>query len=217
MDFSSRYKKQLIALGFVGSADVGIPEEELSFCEDNLGITFPRALRDYYKVVGNLSELNSVYNRIYSPEDCEEKHGKLIFMEENQSIVYWGVALEEPTIEDPVVYQGSIDEKGMVKWYSEYKKCSDFLEIMLCWQAVNGGLKFNGIAENLESNTIKSLENWVFLGSLNGLRAYMFNKQAICVVGEGRSREIFLGAANEASYLSLKKQLASDGIDVQDI
>src|SRR5262249_17968637 len=82
----------------------GLPAKVLADAERRLGLNLPEALRHYYELAGGL-EINRSYNRILPPEEFETGDDRLIFMEENQDVVTWGILLSDLRLEDPVVWQ----------------------------------------------------------------------------------------------------------------
>lgn len=56
---------------------------------------------------------------------------KLVFMEENQCVVFWGIAKADLGEADPVVWQGVNGEP--IEWYAEDHRLSRFLMAMWKW------------------------------------------------------------------------------------
>lgn len=57
----------------------------------------------------------------------------LVFAEENENVVVWGILKSDLRIEDPVVYQGQ-EYNGKYSWYSEDSTFSRFVIQMFKWQ-----------------------------------------------------------------------------------
>ena len=112
--FAESYRKLLAAITGRASAAHGYPLRAIEAAEARLGFAIPEALRDYYLSVGR-HELNRVHNRLWSPDDLEVSHGRLVFLEENQCVVYWGVR-SRTTAADPVVSQTMDLDDG--EWFA---------------------------------------------------------------------------------------------------
>jgi hypothetical protein len=96
-------------------------------------LVIPRALSDYYAVAGK-HEVNTEYNRLLPIEELGWRGDRLVFMEENQWVAYWGIdraACREP---NPVVWQAPNNEPGPLEWYQERYLLNQFLMAMWRWQ-----------------------------------------------------------------------------------
>ena len=109
---------------------------------------------------------------------------RLIFMEENQAVVLWGVSTRTPDSDDPPISQGNNDEP--ITWYPEHRKCSVFLAVMLHYQAVSGGFLFCGSAEAPDqSGYLFEERGWKCYGEVNSLLAYCRPNQVVCLQPPG--------------------------------
>ena len=111
----------------------GIDPAKVKEVELNLKITFPLAIKQYYQLAGDIELINCFHNQIYKADEIKIIDDKLIFMEENQSICYWGIDLVANS-DNPEVYQGRLDEGKEIKWYSEEMSFSEFIVKMLEWE-----------------------------------------------------------------------------------
>ena len=121
--------------------------------EENLSFKLPIALREYYKTVGNVDELNNSQNFLTDlkelphilfdfrnqpealfdvEEDWRNEEDFLIFMTENQSVVYRALKLDSLNEADPIVWQ--IVTNSPPEFYSEEKSFSEFIVEMFDWQ-----------------------------------------------------------------------------------
>ncbi|MFN7972773.1 MAG: hypothetical protein U0166_10565 [Acidobacteriota bacterium] len=116
----------------------GVPEEQVILAESRLGFALPCALRDYYLVLGAVPKLNRVHNRLLAPSELQPEEGFLVFLEENQGVVSWGIPLSIIAEEDPVVWQRT--NTPPFRWLSEEKTFVAFLESMFTWYAEGGVL-----------------------------------------------------------------------------
>jgi hypothetical protein len=71
-------------------------------------------------------------NRFYAPADFRVTDGMVVFLEENQWVVSWGLKCEEmKEADDPPVYQGKPEGEKLDRWVREEEHCSDFLAGMV--------------------------------------------------------------------------------------
>jgi hypothetical protein len=109
----------------------GVPEARLAKAERRLGRPLPSALRDYLALAGLAPETRE-HNRLYLPEELQVEDGFLVFQEENQAVVHWGVPLRSAKRADPEVWQRANEDRA--EWYSEEMTLSDFVVKNLAWQ-----------------------------------------------------------------------------------
>jgi|SRR5215510_8708455 len=109
----------------------GIERTSLAASEKRLKLSLPRALRLYYQVAGKLA-INKEHNFLYEPKELTKLDAKLVFMEENQAVVFWGVDIKAIDQSDPEVFQAN-NETPLI-WYSEGLSFSDFIIQMWRWQ-----------------------------------------------------------------------------------
>jgi hypothetical protein len=109
-----------------------ILEDQISIAEQNLGFELPKSLIDYYRTLGNCSELNNYQNRILELDKIFIEDGFLIFAEENQNVVYWGIKIETLEEIDPIVWQ--IRSEETLEFYSEDKTFTEFITELFKWQ-----------------------------------------------------------------------------------
>jgi hypothetical protein len=138
--FAERYRAAFESLGLPLRPKDALKPESLESLKLE-GFHLPLALREFYLVAGNEAVLNQSFNRLFAPENVFVESGRIVFMEENQGVVYWGIKPDGS--ENPVVEQGINIEGKPIEWHSENADCAEFLEAMLCWQAsFGGGLKY---------------------------------------------------------------------------
>ena len=94
--------------------------------------SFPVALQEYYHLVGK-HPINKEHNRILEPNEIYYIEDYLVFAEENENVVVWGILKSDLQIEDPMVYQGQ-EYGGKYSWYSEDFTFSRFIIQMFKWQ-----------------------------------------------------------------------------------
>ena len=130
--FKAKFKAELPGLieRKLTPAD-GTEAKKIGAAELRLRLKLPPALRAYYEIAGGL-ELNTRHNRLYAPQDLIVESGKLVFMEENQAVVFWGMDLRSLKQPDPEVFQAA-NAKELI-WYSEELNFSDWIIKMWRWQ-----------------------------------------------------------------------------------
>ena len=143
-----------------------------------------RVLLGYYLIAGRERRFNACHNRLLPPSDWSIDQKRLIFMEENQSVLWWGVSIRNPDSDDPPVSQG-LDE-GPITWRPEHRRCSVFLAVMLHHQAVSGGFRFCGSASVPEWSSYRFEEHgWTYAGDVGSLLAYRRPNQVVCLEPPG--------------------------------
>jgi hypothetical protein len=111
----------------------GLTEAAVTGCERRLGVRLPAAVRAYYLTAGRLDRINRAHNLLFGLDELRIEDSHLLFMEENQAVVHWGIPARRLSQDDPVVYQrANADGAG---WYSEKMRFSRFLTRMFDWQA----------------------------------------------------------------------------------
>ncbi len=133
MDTARQKYEALISrhLGRAPLTEDGFGDEEIS--APQVHDRLPAALREYYRVAGHLDTLNRAHNILLDPAELVIEDGYLIFMEENQSVVSWGIPASALGETDPMVWQRV--NSSPVEWYSEELVFSEFLIRMFDWQA----------------------------------------------------------------------------------
>jgi hypothetical protein len=141
--------------------------------ETRLGQEIPKLLKEFYITVGKLDIFMSSFQRFIKPEDLFYEDGKLVFLEENQKVCFWGVDKENKE-DNPLVYQ--VQNIDNAVWYSEEILLSDFLQMIMYGQCAEGGYQFSGaiydmdqaeLSEFIEEITTKNWQkvvdhnNWI--------------------------------------------------------
>lgn len=93
-------------------------------------LILPKGLVDYYAVAGQ-HPINEEHNRLLPIEEIIWMGDKIVFMEENQSVVCWGIDQADLNQQNPIVWQGMSGET--FSWYEEDYKLSQFLMAMWKW------------------------------------------------------------------------------------
>lgn len=129
--------------------------------ETKLGQGIPATLKEFYITIGKLDIFMTSFHRFIKPENLFYEDGKLVFLEENQTVCYWGVNTES---DDSLVYQAQNIDNAI--WNSEEILLSDFLEMMLYGQCAEGGYQFSGAIYDLDDEELPEFieqlmtDNW---------------------------------------------------------
>jgi hypothetical protein len=177
----NEYTRTFATLGRPLAPRDGSAESRIAAAERRLGVRAPTALRDYFLVAGRERRFNCVFNRLLRPEDWFVDSHKLVFMEENQAVVYWGTLAASRPPSDPPAFQGVNGDP--IEWHAEHERCSVFLRVMLHWQAAYGGaMPWSGTASVAAGLLRRLNRQWSFVGEVNGMRAYSRSGQALCML-----------------------------------
>jgi hypothetical protein len=208
--FQKYYRTLYRTIGYPLGERAGLPTALLARAERRLGVRAPAALRAYYLVAGRDRRFNARHNRLLPPFLWAIDQNRLIFMEENQTVVRWSVSTRS-TASDPAVSQGINDEP--IAWYPEHRKCSVFLAVMLHYQAVSGGLRFIGGADAPRQSDYRfEKRGWTCYGEVNSLQAYSRQNQVVCLLPStdlpfGRKWTVLAGGKTKADLLAIESEL----------
>jgi hypothetical protein len=205
VSWATRYRQLLTDItGRVGASD-GYSLATVEKAERRLGVTLPQALRDYYLSVGR-HRFNRVHNRLLAPQAVRIARRHLVFMEENQWVVYWGVLSKTPAA-NPTVFQTQDLDDEDEDWNAD-ARCSEFLTAMLCWQAVSGGLRYIGYSDRVDSEAwAQSLKQWPLAGRAGGLSAFVHPGRVVCVESDTPSGLLHVGARSKAGFQAVADEI----------
>jgi hypothetical protein len=173
--------------------------------ESRLGGNLPKALRDYYLSAGR-HDINRVHNRLVELQALCVERRHLVFMEENQGVVYWGVRFKSAAA-NPTVLQTLDPDDEDETWNAE-ARCSEFLAAMLCWQAVNGGMRYIGYSNWVEPKAwAPSLKEWSLAGRIRGLSAFVRSGRVVCAETDDASVLLHVGARNKRDFQALRSEI----------
>jgi hypothetical protein len=177
--------------------------------EARLGLGLPGPLRDYYLSVGRHA-INRAHDRLMPPDALEVAQGRLVFMEENECVVFWGVGIRSMAA-DPVVFQTDDLEDG--DWYAE-TRCSQFLSVMMCWQAVGGGLPHTGFTEMIDTTEARrALRSWRSVGRINEMSAFVRDGRVVCLLADDDAAQLHVAARRRRDFLALASEL---GVELEE-
>lgn len=180
--FTDSYRDIFATVGVQLRSEDGCASAELEDAERRLGIKIPVSLKEYYLLSGREKRINQFHNRLLLPEKWSIDSSHLVFMEENQSVVYWGISAAPESKTDAGVFQGvNLRDKG-IDWHAEHDSCFTFLNVMAIWHASFGGAAANTAVGYVQEEPARSTleEGWQFVGEVNAMRAYKQVGRAIC-------------------------------------
>jgi hypothetical protein len=179
MSFQEHYRELFATFGYSLSKSAATSPAALDKKAMSLGVALPAALRDYYLVAGREKRFNQSFQRLLPPSEWTVDRKRLVFMEENQAVVLWGVSLNSAA-EDPVVWQRINDDES--PWQRECRRCSEFLAVMLHLNAVSGGFEYIEQGNGTTPKLLRRIKaRFKCYGTANGLTAYSRPNQAICI------------------------------------
>ncbi|MBA2682168.1 MAG: hypothetical protein H0U76_27720 [Ktedonobacteraceae bacterium] len=116
----------------------GLPIMDCTQAESRLGIVLPQPLKEWYTTAGRRTDIHCVQNRLLSPSQLEIHDNHVIFYLENQSVVAWGIALNDLGSPDPPVSVdlGYASHGRAHQWVEENRTVSEFLFQMVLHEAL---------------------------------------------------------------------------------
>src|SRR6478672_6972695 len=117
--FSDTYQDLFATVGIRPGKDDRCKAADIEKAEKRLGTKIPVCLKDYYLLCGREKRINQFHNRLLPPDKWFVDSNTLVFMEENQWVVFWGTSANSELKDDAAVFQGAnYHEKG-IQWYPE--------------------------------------------------------------------------------------------------
>jgi hypothetical protein len=203
-DPKRKYGEAFSSLGVLLQDGDGCSETQVAAAEADLGIRVPTAIRAYFLLCGLETFLNQAHNHLLLPSEWFLDGGRLVFLAENQNVVVWGAELGE-RLEDPLILQGVNGDD--IDWHPEHEKASEFLIVMLHWQAVMGGLGRTRSAI-VDREFSARLSDWRYAGEINAMRAYSRDGVALCWLKWEDTWRVFASSAHEDRVEGLAQQLS---------
>ncbi|MEC4806561.1 MAG: hypothetical protein SAJ12_20370 [Jaaginema sp. PMC 1079.18] len=127
-NYYSRRFKEIFGYSLQPSDALGdcVIQAKLAKCK----LTLPKALIDYYSLAGQ-HYINEEHNQLLFIEQVNWMDDKLVFMQENQLVVYWGIDRADVSSPNPIVWQGINGD--VIDWYEEKYRLNQFLMAMWRW------------------------------------------------------------------------------------
>lgn len=214
MDFIDKIKT-LYSLN--KTKNFGFKETEIHALEVKENIVLPSILREYYLTLGKNPKINQTFNCLLKPSSqvgfSDDRH--LVFYEENQSAVFWGIREADLSKENPSVY-GNLDAQNLSEeWFLDNANTADFLLSMALWNGVMGGLKYSAIANEdsfCEETFAIINNNWKEIRKITNqdLRFFTNDYTEIIALTNNVNQEInglYIASNDKKKYLNIINQL----------
>jgi hypothetical protein len=206
VEFADKYRQVFASLGRPLRRRDGTPQKEIVAAEKQLGLHAPTALRDYYRVAGRATDFNCAHDRLLPPASWCIETRKLVFLEENQAVVLYGTVAGLEPGDDPPAFMGANDDP--IRWRKVNGRCSDFLLVMLHWEAAFGGAMPHHGTVPVRPGLRKLLDrDWSFVGEVNRMRAYHKPGRALCFLRWDDSWRVFAAASTEPELAAMASEL----------
>lgn len=157
------YLEKIVRLYQLSKDDYwGFSETEMTAIEHSLQIKLPAVLREYYLTIGKNKAVNDSHNRLLPPENIYFTDDRyLVFYEENQGVVEWGIKESDLSLVNPSVY-GNYDTIQESDWQQETQTLTDFFLSMSIYNGTLGGLLYNANSFSpVAPETVQLIqENW---------------------------------------------------------
>ena len=148
----------------------GFSKEDMIALEKQLEVKLPLKFKEYYEELGKEENVNYVYNRLLKPDDEIEFSDDdfLVFYEENQNVVIWGIKKEDLAKDNPPVY-GNYDTIEKSDWELETQTTEDFFLMMAIYNGTFGGLQYNGnFIGEIDAEMVKKVEEkWILIPEIS--------------------------------------------------
>lgn len=199
----------------------GFDSDTIDKAEVKLGQKIPTVLKEFYLAVGKLNLFMSSFQRFLQPEDLFFEDGKLVFLEENQAVYYWGTSFENKE-DNPLVFQ--IQNAENAKWHSEEISFSGFLEMILYGQCAEGGYEFSGAIYDMDQDELLEFleeiktNNWQKVVDHNNWIIYENNRKLIWFYtdNEGNLSEdypLFVSTQTQEDFLEMEDEFGFSDLD----
>ncbi|MDP9956578.1 hypothetical protein J2X97_002237 [Epilithonimonas hungarica] len=186
----------------------GFADTEIIELEEKLNIKFPLELKNYYLTLGKVETLNYSHNRLLNPRNeigfSNDRY--LVFYEENQVVVYWGIKEEDLKLDNPKVW-GNYGTEENPDWHIEANSTDDFLLLMAVYNGTFGGLKYNAnYFGQVQPETIKLIErNWTIVTEISWdkQKIYTDNFHEVLSLSfdeQNNCNGIFIGTSNQERF-----------------
>lgn len=196
----------------------GFEESGITALEKQLNIALPAKLREYYLTLGRHEAINYSHNRLLQPggEIGFSPDEYLIFYEENQAVVYWGIKKDDLSNANPPVY-GNYASDGNPNWYLELPNTEACLLMLAVYNGVLGGLKYNAnYLESVNADVVSYIkENWQQVEDISSATQRIYTRDYAEMISlsfdtEQNCSGIFIGTNDEARFDNMLDNLDVD-------
>jgi hypothetical protein len=180
--FTESYQETFATLGVQLRSEDACSTADIEDAETRLGVRLPGSLKEYYLVAGREKRVNQFHNRLLPPKKLWIDSERVVFMEENQWVIYWGVPAARETGPDAGAFQGVNRRDKGIEWHPEHDSCFTFLNVMAAWHASFGGAASHTAVGYVDENATRAAldEQWKLIGEVNAMRAYKQSGRAVC-------------------------------------
>ena len=204
--------------GIPETENFGYSETEILNFEKLSKLKLPLVLREYYLKFGKHQILNDSFNRLLKPTNqvgfSDDRF--LVFYEENQAVIFWGIKETDLVFENPKVY-GNYDAINLTEeWFEESPSIEKFLLSMAIINGTLGGLKYNAnkISDNeLKTETLETIEkNWREIKDVTFQSQRYFTDDfndviSISINSQNKPSGIFIGTNNKNRFIKIINEL----------
>lgn len=215
------FKEIRLLYGIEGNENFGYTETEITDFETTHDLKLPKVLRDYYLTLGKHQAINNSFNRLLKPKGqvgfSDDRY--LIFYEENQAVVFWGIKEADLTAGNPKVF-GNYDPVNQTEdWFEDSADTEKFLLSMALLNGTLGGLKYNANKineEELKPGILELIEEgWTEIKDLilSPQRYFTRDFREIIILSintENKPSGIFIGTNDEERYHNIIDRLPID-------
>lgn len=204
--YAELYRQAYATLGLDLTERDGITEQYLSRFERKMKFRLPMALRQYYLVAGNEEEFNDACSRLLPPAEWYFDSNRLVFMEDDEGAIVWGVDLVKRPPQNPPVFCGVNEDT--IEWHVDCEQSSIFLTTMLYWQGTYGGaMPSIGTVAAPEQLRERLDAEWSFAGQVTSIRAYSRFSQVVCLAKSDTEWRLFAGASSNSTLSRIAHEL----------
>ncbi|SEW44739.1 hypothetical protein [Chitinophaga arvensicola] len=197
---------------------LGFSENEIATLEQQLQLSLPEKLREYYLTLGKNEAINYSHNRLLKPGKAigfsDDRY--LVFYEENQRAACWGIKEEDLLQSDPPVWANYGTSAAPV-WTLETKTTTGFLLLMAIYNGTLGGLKYHANAlEQITPATVDAItQNWTEVPDISWERQKVYTKNFYEVISLSFDEQhtctgIFAGTSDQERFDRLLDTLDVD-------
>jgi hypothetical protein len=189
----------------------GFEESGIVELEKQLDIVLPAKLREYYLTLGRHEAINYSHNRLLQPagEINFSQDDYLIFYEENQAVVRWGIKKEDLSNPNPPVYANYFSDEWNPDWHLEFP--TDGCLLMLAvYNGVLGGLKYNAnCLESIEPEVVSYIkDHWQAVDDISNNSQRIFTRDyaemiSLSFDNEQNCSGIFIGTNHQHRFNNL--------------
>jgi len=193
----------------------GYSEEEIINLEIDLGVRLPGKLRDYYLHLGKNESINDSHNRLLKPdgEVGYSKDGYLLFYEENQGVVSWGIKKDELQLDSPPVW-GNYGSEEISDWHRETNTVEDFFLLMAVYNGTMGGLKYHAnCLEEINPEIVKAIQQrWSEVPGISWEKQKVYTDDFREVISlsfdeSGQCTAVFTGTSDQHAFDELLDEI----------